>query len=47
MIGQKMQARTRIVAALAAGLIATPGYETGADAQLNIGQTRQEITVTE
>ena len=29
------------------GLIATPGYETGADAQLNIGQTRQEITVTE
>jgi Carboxypeptidase regulatory-like domain len=29
------------------GLVATPGYETEADAQLNIGQTRQEITVTE
>ncbi len=29
------------------GLVATPGYETEADAQLRIHPTRQEITVTE
>ena len=29
------------------GLVAAPGYETEADAQLNIGSSRQEITVTE
>ena len=29
------------------GLVAAVGYETEADAQLTIGQTRQEITVTE
>jgi len=30
-----------------AGLVAAPGYETEADAQLTVGQVRQEITVTE
>jgi hypothetical protein len=30
-----------------AGLVAATGYETEADAQLNIGQVKQEITVTE
>jgi hypothetical protein len=29
------------------GLVAAPGYETAANAELNIGTTRQEITVTE
>lgn len=29
------------------GLVAEPGYETEADAQLNIGRIMQEITVTE
>ena len=30
-----------------AGLVASPGYETEANAELSIGQTKQEITVSE